>query len=87
MLQAPPAHKKTLEVFSLELPQAFPFERVELAQVFPGCRGKQAKNSPKGLKNQKGLVGAVVVLQGHVCAGHSGAATGSPTAGAPSQGG
>lgn len=30
-LQAPPAHEKTLEVFSLGLPQAFPFERAELA--------------------------------------------------------
>lgn len=86
-LQAPPAHEKALEVSSLGLPQAFPFERAELAQAFPGCRGKLAKNSPEGLKNRKGLVGVVVVLQGHVCAGHSGAAVGSPTAGAAGQGG
>lgn len=58
-LQASPAHKNALEVF----PLAFPFERADLAPAFPSCRGKLTKTSPKGLKNQNGLVGAVVIFQ------------------------
>lgn len=46
MLQTPPAHKKTLEVFSLELPQAFPFESAEFAQVFSWLQKETGKKQP-----------------------------------------
>ena len=73
--QAPPAREEAWEGFSFGLLSAFPFESAELAQTFPSCRGKLAKNHPEGLKNPK-----VVILQGRVCAGHGGVAVGSPTA-------